>query len=257
MSGWNKSDFSSTRRQGYADQCPDYYEKSLTGNATTSKIVWNLNITLGSWVQQHCYTRVNSTASTILAESWLFEIATQNTSGATYWPSNSSAGVHVAETPLNGSEAVTPARPAPSALAVQPATSDQLCSLVHIQSNGTPLASCFDGSTYNAACWEQLQMGQWIPAWIGQRQPCGLNNTCGNGSQNSWTHAFLREVDGSFGTRDCSALSDTRDCFPQIFSPRCPAADALSDARHRYVAFAIVCEFTPCSGVVRILMHDS
>lgn len=102
--------------------------------------------------------------------------------------------------------------------------------------------ACIVDPNYSASCWADLQLKDWIPAWVKSRKPCAATRSRGVGGLNSWTHAFLSKVDGPTGARDCSGLENDRDCPSIQFVPRCGGSDAILNARYRYVAYAIVCE---------------
>lgn len=106
--------------------------------------------------------------------------------------------------------------------------------------------SCLPGynnAGYDPACWAKLQMSEWIPVWVSLQRPCASNHTCGPQNINAWTNRFLHETGGRNDNRDCSTLvnPDYGGCgHPAYESPEdCSKSDALLDARHSYLDWAI------------------
>ena len=105
------------------------------------------------------------------------------------------------------------------------------------------------GKDYVPACWDNLQMSDWIPAWMSVHLPCALNHSCGPENAQAWTNEFLHETGGMNDNRDCS-FSDNIDSGGCSHSPYkapddCASPDILLEARHSYLDWAIYSMTSP------------
>ena len=101
----------------------------------------------------------------------------------------------------------------------------------------------YENREYLPECWDNLQMNDWIPAWISIQTPCALNRSCGPENPQAWTNKFIHETGGMNDNRDCSFSDNVESggCSHSPYKPPddCTSPDILLDARHSYLDWAI------------------